>query len=161
MPSGSSDLRRKLNMSPCAASEDSSHCSTPMAAAVLNPVLPPPAPWQPVRGVCQEPGCAMYRDLPHEYAGINGGNRRSMPRYIPGRDSETLMPDTVDLNSGTIERQSQPDKPPAVALRTYTAIRLGVVAVIVALGFAVWREIATSDGHCVQRSLSAYYYTPV
>jgi cytochrome bd-type quinol oxidase subunit 2 len=36
-----------------------------------------------------------------------------------------------------------------------------VVAVIVALGFAVWREIASSPGHCVQRSLSAYYYTPV
>ena len=52
-------------------------------------------------------------------------------------------------------------KPPAVALRTYTAIRTGVVAVIVALGFAVWREIATSPDDCVQRSLSAYYYTPV
>jgi hypothetical protein len=52
------------------------------------------------------------------------------------------------------------DAPP-IALRTYTAIRLGVVAVIVALGFAVWREIASSPDHCVQRSLSAYYYTPV
>lgn len=31
---------------------------------------------------------------------------------------------------------------------------------IVALGFAVWREIATSSDQCVQRSLSAYYYTP-
>jgi hypothetical protein len=51
--------------------------------------------------------------------------------------------------------------PPPVALRTYTAIRMGVVAVIVALGFAVWREIANSPDHCVQRSLSAYYYTPV
>ncbi|HEX5087996.1 MAG TPA: hypothetical protein VFV89_09310 [Nocardioides sp.] len=38
---------------------------------------------------------------------------------------------------------------------------MGVVAVILALGFAVWREIATSPDHCVQRSLSAYYYTPV
>jgi hypothetical protein len=51
--------------------------------------------------------------------------------------------------------------PPPVALRTYTAIRMGVVAVIVALGFAVWREIANSPDVCVQRSLSAYYYTPV
>lgn len=50
---------------------------------------------------------------------------------------------------------------PPVALRTYTAIRLGVVAVILALGFAVWREIASSPDSCVQRSLSAYYYTPV
>ena len=54
-----------------------------------------------------------------------------------------------------------PDMPPPVALRTYTSIRLGVVAVIVALGFAVWREIANSPDDCVQRSLSAYYYTPV
>jgi hypothetical protein len=51
--------------------------------------------------------------------------------------------------------------PPPLALRTYTAIRVGVVAVIAGLGFAVWREIANSPGHCVQRSLSAYYYTPV
>lgn len=50
---------------------------------------------------------------------------------------------------------------PPVALRTYTAIRVGVVAVIVALGFAVWRQVANSPHNCVQRSLSAYYYTPV
>ena len=53
------------------------------------------------------------------------------------------------------------DPVPPVALRTYTALRLGVVAVIVALGIAVWREIANSPDDCVQRSLSAYYYTPV
>lgn len=53
------------------------------------------------------------------------------------------------------------DSVPPVALRTYTALRLGVVAVIVALGIAVWREIANSPDDCVQRSLSAYYYTPV
>jgi hypothetical protein len=50
---------------------------------------------------------------------------------------------------------------PPVALRTYTAIRIGVVAVILALGFAVWREIVNSPQNCVQRSLSAYFYTPV
>jgi hypothetical protein len=55
---------------------------------------------------------------------------------------------------------TRPPVPP-VALRTYTAIRMGVVVVIVALGFAVWREIAHSPDHCVQRSLSAYFYTPV
>jgi hypothetical protein len=53
-----------------------------------------------------------------------------------------------------------PDVPP-LALRTYTALRLGVVAVIAALGVAVWREVALTDPPCVQRSLSAYYYTPV
>jgi hypothetical protein len=51
--------------------------------------------------------------------------------------------------------------PPPVALRTYTAIRMGVVVVIASLGWAVYREIANAPGHCVQRSLSAYYYTPV
>lgn len=54
-----------------------------------------------------------------------------------------------------------PVMPPPVALRTYTALRMGVVVVILALGFAVWREIANAPDGCVQRSLSAYYYTPV
>jgi hypothetical protein len=54
----------------------------------------------------------------------------------------------------------EPDGPPVVALRTYSAIRMGVVAVIFALGVAVAREIHHAEGHCVQRSLSAYYYTP-
>lgn len=53
------------------------------------------------------------------------------------------------------------DKTPAVALRTYMTIRIGVVAVIVALGVAVAMEIAAEDESCIQRSLSAYYYTPV
>lgn len=51
--------------------------------------------------------------------------------------------------------------PPPIALRTYMAIRIGVIGVIAALGFAVWQEIANSEDGCVQRSLSAYYYTPV
>lgn len=51
--------------------------------------------------------------------------------------------------------------PPQVARRTYSGIRLGVVMVILALGFAVWREIASAPDGCVQRSLSAYFYTPV
>ncbi|MDR7251582.1 membrane protease YdiL (CAAX protease family) [Nocardioides sp. BE266] len=50
---------------------------------------------------------------------------------------------------------------PEIARRTYSGIRLGVVMVILALGFAVWREIASSPNACVQRSLSAYFYTPV
>lgn len=59
-----------------------------------------------------------------------------------------------------------PDPPPdptapPLALRTYLAVRIGVVAVIVALAYAVFREISDSSTGCVQRSLSAYYYTPV
>ena len=48
-----------------------------------------------------------------------------------------------------------------MALRTYTALRLGVVVVIIALAIAVGRMIAKDPNHCVQASLSAYYYTPV
>ena len=54
-----------------------------------------------------------------------------------------------------------PDLPSPVAARTYSAIRMGVVAVIFALGVAVARDIYNAGGHCVQRSLSAYFYTPV
>lgn len=50
---------------------------------------------------------------------------------------------------------------PPVALRTYMGIRIGVVAVIVALGVAVGWEISAQPDLCTQRSLSAYYYTPV
>ncbi len=53
-----------------------------------------------------------------------------------------------------------PSPPPLVALRTYAAIRVSMVAVIVGLGISVALEIRRVDG-CVQRSLSAYYYTPV
>jgi hypothetical protein len=53
-----------------------------------------------------------------------------------------------------------PSPPPSAALRTYAAIRISMVAVIVALGVSVALEIRRVDG-CVQRSLSAYYYTPV
>ncbi|HEY2879025.1 hypothetical protein [Nocardioides sp.] len=69
------------------------------------------------------------------------------------------MSDTLG-NAAPDEGSKAPPVPP-VALRTYTAIRVGVVAVILALGFAVWREIVNSPQACVQRSLSAYYYTPV
>jgi len=50
---------------------------------------------------------------------------------------------------------------PPVAARTYMAIRIGVVAVIVALLLAVGREIASEPDRCTQRSLSAYFHTPV
>ena len=50
---------------------------------------------------------------------------------------------------------------PPVALRTYMGIRIGVVAVIVALLLAVGKEIAGEPDGCTQRSLSAYFHTPV
>lgn len=53
-----------------------------------------------------------------------------------------------------------PSSPPLVALRTYAAIRMSMVAVILGLGLSVALEVRRVDG-CVQRSLSAYYYTPV
>jgi len=52
------------------------------------------------------------------------------------------------------------DAPP-IAARTYMAIRIGVVAVIVALLLAVGKEIASEPDRCTQRSLSAYFHTPV
>lgn len=50
---------------------------------------------------------------------------------------------------------------PLVALRTYMGIRVGVIAVIVALFLAVGKEIASEPDRCTQRSLSAYFHTPV
>jgi len=52
------------------------------------------------------------------------------------------------------------DAPP-VAARTYMAIRIGVVAVIVVLLLAVGKEISGEPDRCTQRSLSAYFHTPV
>jgi hypothetical protein len=39
-------------------------------------------------------------------------------------------------------------------------LRVSTVAVILGLGIAVAKEVGSADG-CVQRSISAYYYTPV
>lgn len=76
-------------------------------------------------------------------------------------DGSTLEAGDRDPPQSNTEKGASSKPAPPVALRTYMAIRMGVVAVIVALGIAVWREIASSPDHCVQRSLSAYYYTPV
>jgi len=48
---------------------------------------------------------------------------------------------------------------PVMALRTYTALRLGSVAVIAVLAISLWLEHRT--GNCWQTSISAYYYTGV
>jgi hypothetical protein len=59
-------------------------------------------------------------------------------------------------------RGEQPNQQvPPVARRTYAALRLGMVAVLVGLGYALYREIQSAPGDCVNRSISAYYYTPV
>lgn len=53
-----------------------------------------------------------------------------------------------------------PPAVPVMALRTYTALRLGSVGVIAVLAIAIIREYH-SAGDCLQGSISAYYYTPV
>jgi hypothetical protein len=56
---------------------------------------------------------------------------------------------------------SAPPPPPVMALRTYTCLRLGSVAVIVLLGVAIYREVFYgAPDNCLQGSISAYYYTP-
>jgi len=54
---------------------------------------------------------------------------------------------------------SSPDKIPVMAQRTYSFIRLGVVAVIVVLAVSLAKQYAAAD--CLQGSISAYYYLPV
>lgn len=49
---------------------------------------------------------------------------------------------------------------PVMARRTYTALRLGSVAVIAVLATAILLSIDPA-GDCPQRSISAYYYTGV
>lgn len=51
------------------------------------------------------------------------------------------------------------ERPPQVAIKTYRYLRLGMVAVLAALAVSVVVEMVSSSG-CVQRSISAYYYTP-
>lgn len=66
---------------------------------------------------------------------------------------------TADQDARAV-RVPAADPPPLVALRTYLALRMAMVAVIIGLGVSIAREIENADG-CVQRSISAYYYTPV
>jgi hypothetical protein len=58
-------------------------------------------------------------------------------------------------NSGVVQTTA-----PVMALRTYTALRLGSVGVIAVLTVAIIREYDTA-GHCLQGSISAYYFTSV
>jgi hypothetical protein len=47
-----------------------------------------------------------------------------------------------------------------LARQTYHYLRLGILAVIIGLGVSIIIEVVDSNG-CFQRSISAYYYTPV
>jgi hypothetical protein len=47
------------------------------------------------------------------------------------------------------------------AIRTWRYLRLAMVGLVVGLFVAVGYEWQTVTGHCVQTSISAYYYTPV
>lgn len=46
-------------------------------------------------------------------------------------------------------------------IKTYRYLRMAMVAMIVLLGAAVVIEWSKTDPHCLQTSISAYYYTPV
>jgi hypothetical protein len=48
-----------------------------------------------------------------------------------------------------------------MALRTYTCLRLGAIGVIFVLAVSILKEFFASDPDCLNRSISAYYYTSV
>lgn len=51
--------------------------------------------------------------------------------------------------------------PGGYSIKTYRYLRMAMVAMIVLLGAALVIEWAKTDPHCLQTSISAYYYTPV
>jgi hypothetical protein len=51
--------------------------------------------------------------------------------------------------------------PGGYSIKTYRYLRMAMVAMIVLLGAAVVIEWSKTDPHCLQTSISAYYYTPV
>lgn len=51
--------------------------------------------------------------------------------------------------------------PGGYPIKTYRYLRMAMVAMIVLLGAAVVIEWSKTDPHCLQTSISAYYYTPV
>jgi hypothetical protein len=52
-------------------------------------------------------------------------------------------------------------EPGGYPIKTYRYLRMAMVAMIVLLGAAVVIEWSKTDPHCLQTSISAYYYTPV
>ncbi|MGW7683097.1 hypothetical protein ACWGID_20350 [Kribbella sp. NPDC054772] len=51
--------------------------------------------------------------------------------------------------------------PGEYSIKTYRYLRMAMVAMIVLLGAALVIEWSKTDPHCLQTSISAYYYTPV
>ncbi|NIK58827.1 hypothetical protein [Kribbella shirazensis] len=51
--------------------------------------------------------------------------------------------------------------PGGYSIKTYRYLRMAMVAMIVLLGAALVIEWSKTDPHCLQTSISAYYYTPV
>jgi hypothetical protein len=62
----------------------------------------------------------------------------------------------------TIAGGGPPDGSPALAaVKTWRYLRVAMVAMVVGLAVSVLYEHAQAPGGCWQRSISAYYYTPV
>jgi len=51
--------------------------------------------------------------------------------------------------------------PGGYAIKTYRYLRMAMVAMIALLAVSLVIEWSTTDPHCLQTSISAYYYTPV
>lgn len=50
---------------------------------------------------------------------------------------------------------------PLDALKTYRYLRAGMIGAVALLGVSIWIEHSKAPSNCWQRSISAYYYTPV
>jgi hypothetical protein len=44
---------------------------------------------------------------------------------------------------------------------TYRSLRIGMIGAVLLLAVSIWLEWRKVPGHCLQNSISAYYYTPV
>ena len=51
--------------------------------------------------------------------------------------------------------------PGGYSIKTYRYLRMAMIAMIVLLGASLVIEWSKTDPHCLQNSISAYYYTPV
>jgi hypothetical protein len=60
-----------------------------------------------------------------------------------------------------VQRQQPLPDPALEAVKTWRYLRLGMIVLVVGLAAAVLHEHLRVPGQCWQRSLSAYYYTPV
>ena len=65
------------------------------------------------------------------------------------------------MRSSNREHDSAAQVVPLYALRTWTYLRLAMVAIVIGLGVAVAFERGKTHPGCFQTSISAYFYTPV